>query len=124
MKYLYSILLSLFTFSHTHAEWTYATESESGAKYFIDYASIKDKGEYRYAWIKEIFTIVPIANKYRSAKQLFKVDCDLLRFKREQYILYEDIESSKQPLNVSLEEDFTYVPPGSTRHSVLNKICK
>ena len=124
MKYLYSILLSLFTFSHTHAAWTYATESVNGNIYFIDYASIKDKGEYRYAWIKAAFTKVLIQDKYRSAKQFLKVDCDLLKFKTEQYIVYEDIESSKQPLSFSIEEDFTYVAPDSTWHGVLSEICK
>ena len=29
MKYLYSIFFSLLAFTHTHAEWTYATESST-----------------------------------------------------------------------------------------------
>jgi len=123
MKYFYLTIFTFLTFANAHAEWTWSVESDEGTSYSIDFASIRDKGEYRYAWVKGVFPLGKIPN-VRSIKELYKVDCAIYKFRPERRTVYEDVDASKNPIIVPPESDYLFPQPGSLLYALLDDICK
>jgi len=123
MKYFYLTIFTFLTFANAHAEWTWSVESDEGTSYSIDFASIRDKGEYRYAWVKGVLPLGKISN-VRSVKQLLKVDCAIYKYRPEHQTVYEDVDASKNPYTIATKSDYQFAIPGSIFYVLLDDICK
>ena len=106
------------------AEWTEATESVSGATYYIDYDTVKENNGYVYYWELQD-RLKPTETGILSAKFLMEVDCDIPRKIRPlSFVFYnQPMGGGNGDAQKSLIDEWEYPTPNTAGDTLTNKVC-
>ena len=118
------LLASFLTFSsHANAEWTYLTENESGAKYYIDYDRIIKKNGYTYYW--HVINMSEPDHNIMSWTSYYKVECaSPRRYMPLQIRGYDQhFGMGNYIATESHPEKWSYPQPQSRIEGIINYIC-
>jgi len=123
---LLTMLFSMTMFSSTsYAEWKKVTSNLDGADFYVDFETIKRNNGFLYYWGLDDY-LEPLSDDDGprfSSILMYKVDCDLLRFKRLTATFYSGQMGKGSSKVLGGDEDWQYTPPNSSGTFVRNKLC-
>ena len=125
MKKLLLILFSILISFNSYGEWTKVAESTRDDVFYIDLATIKERGGYVNYWELTDLTIPLEDTPIFSYKKLVQVDCiegsrrDKVKYYYDQSMGEGDIFDQDQ----SPSSKWLYLPPGSSYYALLEYVC-
>ena len=120
------MLFSILSASASYAEWTKITSNNVGDDFYIDYETIKRNNEFLYYW-SMVDYLEPLSDDDGprfSSILMFKVECDLLRYKRLTATFYSGQMGKGSSKVLEGDDDWQYNPPGSAGLSINKKLCQ
>ena len=126
-RLLITIFLLLTVQSTSFAEWTLVTSSNE-YKFYIDFETIKTRGEYSYHWElsnKVNPTVEEIQNPqiYLSNFRYVKVNCSLSAFMYMQITRFKYHDGKGKSRAIQPDSAWRYAIPGTIGESLINVVC-
>ena len=107
------------------AEWTEATESVSGATYYIDYDTVKENNGYVYYW-RLTDRLKPTEYGDLSTKTLTEIDCDIPRkFRFLSFVYYnQPMAGGNGDAQKASSDEWKYPSPNTVGDTLTNAACE
>ena len=111
--------------SSSYADWKKITSNVNGTDFYVDFETIKRNNGFLYYWgLDDYLEPLSDADGPRfSSILMYKVDCDLLRYKALTATFYSRQMGKGSSKVERGHEDWQYSPPGSAGGSVRKKLC-
>ena len=120
------MLFSMIMFSSSsYADWKKVTSNVLGTDFYVDFETIKRNNEFLYYWqLDDYLEPLSDADGPRFSSILkYKVDCDLLGYKRLTATFYSGQMGKGSSKTLEVDEDWQYTPPDSSGTFIRKKLC-
>jgi len=117
------ILCSLLISFNSYAEWTQTINSESGDVYYVDFDSIKIKGNVYYWGMVDY--LKPDEWGDMSSKSLYELDCNVPQKERKLAISFytQPMGKGSPSTEINTTQEWIYGVPNTIGMGLIEQIC-
>ncbi len=108
--------------SPVRAEWTWVSENDVGAIFYVDFERIRKHDGYVYYW--ELVNLSkPFKDGTLSVKSYIQTDCKLFGYKNLSNSFHKEPMGDGTAETDNTPDIWKYPPPNSSAETILKKIC-